>query len=409
MSGSEPIKGKHLHLDCFAGIAGDMFLGAMLDLGVPEVVIREGLGQLEVGEYELRIGRAQRMGIEGCDVKVVVAGSPEQTGHGHRSWRSIRTMIEGSGLTDSVKRRAVDIFGRLAAAEARLHGAEPDRVEFHEVGAVDSIVDIVGAALALDYLAPVKVTSRPVPLGHGTTRCAHGLLPIPAPASLEILAGAAVEDGAADVELCTPTGAAILASCVEAFGQIPAAVLVAAGYGAGDARLSDRPNHLRVVLFEPADPQPAESEAVVVEANIDNMPAEWCGHLLERLFSAGARDVWYTPIVMKKGRPAICVSSLCAKEALDAVTRVMLTESTTIGLRHFPVGRRTLSRQVIELETRYGILKVKLALDGEVVLNIAPEYEHCRAAAQQFGVPLKEVFAEAMAAYRRVADSQRIS
>ena len=407
------LRHKQLYLDCFAGVAGDMFLGAALDLGVPEEIIREGLqGLPDHHLFELQIGRASRMGIEGCDVKVKLTaphshhgeGHGDGHGHGHRSWASIRQMLQQSSLPDGARARALEIFGRIAVAEGVIHGLEPEQVSFHEVGAVDSIVDIVGAALALDYLSPVRITSRVVPLGHGSTRCAHGVLPVPAPAALKILEGCQVEDGGAKMELTTPTGAAIVAASVEAYGPLPAARLVGSGYGAGDGELADRANHLRLVLLEPEVPDEADLEATVIEANVDNMPAEWCGHLMERMFAAGARDVWYTPIVMKKGRPALKISALCAPGRVEAVGGALLAESTTIGLRHHQVGRRTLARRQVRVQTAHGELEVKLALDGERVLNAAPEYETCKAAADRLGVPLKEVYAAAMAAYRSGGD-----
>ncbi len=235
----------------------------------------------------------------------------------------------------------------MARAEAALHGTTVEEVAFHEVGAIDSIVDIVGAALALDELAPSRVTSRRIPLGHGFTHCAHGDFPVPAPATLAILAevGAEVEDGGAAIELCTPTGAAILASCVEAYRELPPGRALGAGYGAGDAALPDRPNLLRAILLEPSEEDAAERDAVVLEANVDDMPAEWCGHLMERLFAAGARDAWFTPIVMKKGRPALTIGALCARELAAAVGATLLAESTTIGYRQYADSRR-LSREL---------------------------------------------------------------
>ncbi len=401
MEQSSEIKGKHLYLDCFAGIAGDMFLGAMLDLGVPEQHLREGLAQVPLAGYQLQIARDRRMSIEGCDVKVIVNTEGEGHHHGHHSWREIRALLEGSGLEETVKRRALDIFTRIARAEARLHGKSIEEISFHEVGAIDSIVDIVGAALALGYLAPVRITSRPVPLGRGTVSCAHGTFPVPAPAALEILAGAQVTDGGIDAELCTPTGAAIVASCVESFGDLPTGVLVRTGYGAGDNNLTQRPNHLRAILLEPAAPGQAE-DAVVIEANIDNMPPEWCGHLMDRMFEAGAKDVWYTPIMMKKGRPAITVSVLCAAYRREDLSALLLEESTTIGLRFYPVGRQVLARRIVEVETPYGLQRIKVALEGQRVVNAAPEFEVCKAAAKKFGVPLKEVSAAAITAFRNL-------
>jgi hypothetical protein len=347
------------------------------------------------------------MAITGRDVKVSVRGSAGDPGHPHRSWKAIRGMIEGAGLGAGARARAIDIFRRLAEAEASIHGVSVDDVQFHEVGAVDSIVDIVGAALALDYLSPVRVTSRPIPLGRGFTRCTHGVLPVPSPAALRILAGAQVEDGGVEMELCTPTGAAIAASVVDEYRQLPAATVAGSGYGVGDRKLDDRPNLLRAILFEPEAPDCTDTAGIVLEANIDNMPPEWCGHLLERLFATGARDVWFTPIIMKKGRPALTLSVLCAAEDAERLGDTMFAESTTIGLRYRSVGRRVLGREVVEVETQYGPIAVKLALDGERVVNAAPEYESCRAAAQRCRVPLKEVYAAALTAYRSLAEAAR--
>lgn len=402
------MKGKHLYLDCFSGIAGDMFLGAMIDLGVPEEVIRENLAKLPLHNYQLRIGRVQQMSIEGCDVKVIVnqeqhhfSSHSASAAHGHQTWKYIQSMIDGSSLDVGIKQRALDIFLRVARAESHLHGMTLEDISFHEVGAVDSIIDVVGAAIALDYLTPIRVTSRPVPLGHGTIQCAHGALPIPSPAALEILTGMPVEDGGIAEELCTPTGAAIVAHCAQAFGHIPAAILIGVGYGAGDNPLPDRPNHLRVMLFEPTSSDIAEQEAVIIEANIDDMPPEWCGHIMEKLFEAGARDVWYTPIVMKKGRPALTISVLSPAKDVEALGTVLLTESTTIGLRYYAVGRRTLYHRRIQVDTIYGTQTIKLAMEGDRIANVAPEFEICKATANELNIPLKEVFTAAIEAYRK--------
>ncbi len=267
------------------------------------------------------------------------------------------------------------------------------------MGALDSIVDVVGAAIALEQLSPGQVTCRTIPLGQGTVRCQHGIMPVPPPATVEILKGARVEHGGAEMEMCTPTGAAIVQSCVSSFGKIPAGNLLAWGYGAGDKTLEDRPNHLRLLLVEAEAPDEAEQEATLVEANVDNMSPEGSGYLMERLFEAGARDVWYTPIVMKKGRPALKISVLCAASRLSAVGDMLFAESTTIGLRHYLVDRRTLSREMIKVETPYGEVPIKVARDGERVLNAAPEFEVCRDLAGMNGVPLKEIHAAAVAAY----------
>ncbi len=389
-------RGKHLYLDCFAGIAGDMFIGAMLDLGVPEAVLRGGLDLLPWGGYELTIEPTLRKGISGIDLKVVPGGEPE---HGHRAWREIRDGIQGCGLSEGVQRRALDIFGRIARAEASVHGVAEEEVHFHEVGALDSIVDVVGAAICLEHLAPAAVTSRAIPLGQGTVRCAHGVLPVPPPATVEILKGARVEHGGAEMELCTPTGAAIVQACEPRFGGVPTGTLLGWGYGAGDRSLPDRPNLLRVLLLEPDQPDEADAEATLLEANVDDMSPEGSGYLMERLFEAGARDVWFTPIVMKKGRPALTISALCPASAAGAVGDALFVESTTIGLRYQQVGRRTLARETVTVPTPYGEVPVKVARDGERVRNAAPEFDACRDLARATGAPLKQIQTAAMAAF----------
>ena len=279
-----------------------------------------------------------------------------------------------------------------------------DDVHFHEVGAIDSIVDIVGAAICLDHLDPASVSCRTIPLGHGTVRCAHGVLPVPPPATVEILAGASVETGGAEMELCTPTGAAIVQSCAPAFGPLPPGRLLGVGYGAGDRELPDRPNQLRLLLLDPGPTDTAESSAdysaTVLEANVDDMSPEGTGYLMERLFEAGARDVWYTPIVMKKGRPALMISVLCAHEDAARSSEILFAETTTIGLRQHRVDRRTLAREIVRVTTTYGEVEIKVARDGERVLNAAPEFESCRELARRHGVPLKEIHAAAASAYR---------
>jgi hypothetical protein len=269
------------------------------------------------------------------------------------------------------------------------------------VGAIDSIVDIVGAALCLDYLQPKKVFSRPIPLGSGFTRCAHGRMPVPSPASLEILKGIPVEDGGATIELCTPTGAAIAASIVSEYGGLPPGEVLAIGYGAGDKELTDRPNHLRLVVLRE---ETSQSSVLVVETNLDDMNPEWYTHLSDQLFEVGARDVWFTPIVMKKGRPAHTLSVLCDQGKRLGIEQLIFAETTAIGSRAYAVERRIMDRRSVEVESEYGTLVLKVASDKEnsdVVLNAAPEYEVCRRAAQEHGVPLKDVYAAALAAWRK--------
>jgi len=407
--------GAELYFDCFAGIAGDMTLGALLDLGVPESAVRGELDKLPVKNYRLTRERVKRGALVGTKIHVLVdeehphaqhhhgderhEHGHEHHHHQHTHYRDIKAMLE-QHLGGDVLRRALAIFDRIAIVEARLHGVTVEEVAFHEVGAVDSIVDIVGAAAALAWLKPSRMSSRRVPLGGGTVDTAHGRLPVPAPATLELLAGAEVEAGG-DSELTTPTGAGILAASVEAYGAMPPMRVVGVGWGAGDRELGDRPNLLRVVAGVRAPlADAATDEVAVVEANIDDMNPELCEPLLEALFAAGAVDAWFTPIVMKKSRPALTVAALCPPSVRDAVAAALLRESTTIGVRFSTRERHVLPRRLVDVDTPWGKVPVKVAGDGDAA-NAAPEYEACRELAAAAGVPVKRVYLAALAAFFR--------
>jgi hypothetical protein len=328
-----------------------------------------------------------------------VGDKTEQIHHAHYHWAEIRKRIANARLTTGTRERALEIFTRLACAEAKLHGTSVDDVIFHEVGAIDAIVDVVGTAAALDYLAPAAVTCAQVAMGHGTVKTAHGVLPVPAPAALEVLrdAGGVTVDGGVARELCTPTGAAILAATVTEWTPAPAGRPVAVGWGAGDAELADRPNVVRVTALAPAR---AAADAVwQIDTNLDDMSPELCGAASDALFAAGALDVWWTPITMKKGRPAFVLSVLATAAHRDALIAVMLRETTTIGVRMAPRERVVLARRSVDVTTRYGTVPMKLAVDGDIVRNAAPEYDVCARLAREAGVPVKQVFAAAVAAY----------
>ncbi|MCW5804309.1 MAG: nickel pincer cofactor biosynthesis protein LarC [Deltaproteobacteria bacterium] len=319
--------------------------------------------------------------------------------HAHYHYAAIREQLLRAPLTEGTRARALDIFDRIARAEAKLHGTTVAEVSFHEVGAIDSVVDIVGTAAALDWLAPASVTCASVAMGHGTVKCAHGILPVPAPAALEVLreARGVMADGGAARELCTPTGAAILASSVTRWSAAPTSIALGVGWGAGDADLADRPNVLRVTALD-ANLGDA-SEVWQIDANLDDMSPELCGPAAEAVFAAGAVDVWWTPITMKKGRPALTLSALATDGAKDAVIAAILRETTTIGVRYTRMQRTVLSRTSVEVATRYGTIAVKVAHAGEAIANAAPEYEACAAAARAHGVPVKLVYAAALAAF----------
>ncbi|HET9993174.1 MAG TPA: nickel pincer cofactor biosynthesis protein LarC [Kofleriaceae bacterium] len=411
------MKGKHLHLDCASGIAGDMTLGALIDLGVPVGVIGEALDAIGAGAWRLTHVRVVKQGIAAVDVKVntgpKLTSSSEspmpaltptpfrlQPEHGHYHYGAIRKNLVVT-LTGDVLTRALDIFDRLARAEATLHGTTVEQVEFHEVGAIDSIVDVVGTAAALAWLAPAAVSCASVAMGHGTLKSAHGVLPVPAPAALEVLreAGGVMTDGGLARELCTPTGAAILAASVTSWTAAPTGRALAVGWGAGDLDFADRPNVVRAVLSEPST---ARAETVwQIEANIDDMSGELCAAAAEAILAAGALDTWWTPITMKKGRPALVLSALTSTAQRDAVIAAILRETTTIGVRFTAYDRVALARETVEVATPYGAIPIKLAKDGDIVRNAAPEYEACAAAAKQHGVPVKLVYAAAVAAYAK--------
>jgi pyridinium-3,5-bisthiocarboxylic acid mononucleotide nickel chelatase len=415
---SDQLRGAELYFDCFSGIAGDMTLGALLDLGVPEEAVRAELDKLPVKNYRLTRERIRRGALVGTKIHVVVDEEPHADDHGHdhdhhrhdprhshaahhphTHYRDIKAMLQ-QHLAGEVLRRSLAIFDRIAVVEARLHGVTVEEVAFHEVGAVDSIVDIVGAAAALAWLSPSTITSRRVPLGGGFVDTAHGRLPVPAPATLELLAGAEVEAGGA-TELTTPTGAGILAASVSAYGVMPAMRVIGVGWGAGDRELEDRPNLLRVVAgVRPDIADAANDEVALVEANIDDMNPELCEPLLEALFASGAVDAWFTPIVMKKSRPALTVAALCPPAARDAVAAAILRESTTIGVRFSTRQRTILPRHFVEVDTPWGKVPVKVAGDGDAA-NAAPEYDACHKLAISAGVPVKRVYLAALAAFFR--------
>ena len=425
-------RGLHLHVDCASGAAGDMMLGALIQLGVPVDVIGDALDAIGAGRERLRITPVVKHGISAIDLKVDTRGSliadhhhhhddhhahhehhddhdhdhhdhhdhshDHRAAHAHYHYAEIRARIVAAPLTEGTRRRALDIFDRLARAEAKLHGTTVDTVAFHEVGAIDSVVDVVGTAAALAWLEPASVSCASVAMGHGTITCSHGVLPVPAPAALEVLreAGGVMTDGGVPRELCTPTGASILAATVTHWTPAPAGRPIAVGWGAGDADLADRANVVRVIALEPL----ATPADVVwqVDANLDDMSPELCGPASEAVFAAGALDVWWTPITMKKGRPALMLSALATEAARQAVITAILRETTTIGVRYAPRERTVLARTTVEVATRYGTIPVKVASDG-AIHNAAPEFEACAAAARQFAVPVKLVFAAALAAY----------
>ena len=383
------------YVDCFSGASGDMFLGAVVDAGLALADLEADLARLHLDEYTLSAERVKRGGLAGTKVTVTAAeGSPR------RGPRQVEAVIEKSDLDEALKRQASAVFRRLAEAEARVHGVSVEQVHFHEVGAVDVIVDVVGTCLGLRRLGVNRVVASPVAVGHGYVRAAHGLLPIPAPATAELLKGVPLRECDEEAELTTPTGAALLVSLAESFSTIPAMRVLSIGCGAGTRENRTVPNLLRILIGEPAEAA-GGGTMWVIETNLDDVTGEVCGYLFERLFSAGAVDVFATPIQMKKNRPGVLISALTPPEAVLAVETVLFTETTTFGVRRYPVSRRTLERHHVEVTTEHGPVRVKVGrLEGEIT-SAAPEYEDCRRIAEAAGVPIKAVYALAMDAFRR--------
>jgi uncharacterized protein (TIGR00299 family) protein len=377
-----------LYYDCFSGISGDMNLGALLDLGVEEAVLRDGLGRLGLEAFVLRIGPDSRGGIVGIRAEVVVeagAGTPA------RRLAAVRELIGRSGLGRRVESFALAVFERLAAAEARVHGVSIDEAHFHEVGAVDALVDIVGAAICLERLGWPLVIGSAVELGSGLVDCAHGRLPVPAPATQELLRDVPTRRGGVPFEATTPTGAAILTTAAERFDPQASLVARRVGHGIG-RREGPLPNVLRVLA---ADPIPARSEELsLLECNIDDMSPELYPYLLDRLLASGARDAWIAPMVMKKGRPGILVSVLCEGRDEQIMTKLLFAETTTLGVRRNPVSRSVLERTLRSLETPFGPVPVKVALQPDGSRRVKPEYEACRSIAMERDLPLLEVYRE---------------
>lgn len=389
---------KLAYLDCFSGIAGDMFLAALVDAGlVSTEFLSDKLSTLGLGNVKIIAGKVQRGGITATHLRFQT--SPDA--HSHRHWAEIRQLIEHSQLTLTEKAQAISIFQNLAEAEAKIHGVPIENVHFHELGAVDSILDIVGAAVAIESLQTECWYSSKINVGAGTVETAHGMLPVPAPATLELLRDFPIYASGIEAELVTPTGAAILKHLAPGF-SMPVARWQQIGYGAGTKDFSTHPNVLRV-LVGAKDVSPFEGDAtVIIETEIDDMNPEFFPYVQQKLLAQGAKSVSAQSILMKKGRPGLLVRVLCDAVSVDKLCETLFRETTTLGALYFPVQRRKLARKVIEVETKYGRVHVKLGLLGSEIINIAPEYEDCKKIADEQGVALKEIYRAAMEAASRL-------
>lgn len=447
---------KVIYFDCFAGISGDMILGSLIDLGLDPDALAAELRKLPLDDYRLEVTRTKKAGIQAVQFKVILAGShgehvadsefqevdlsasisvpnrfehdsPDLGAHKQRSLKEILSLIDSSGLSLQVKSTAMRIFTRLAEAEARVHGGSKDQVHFHEIGGVDAIIDITGAAIGLELLGIEEVYASALHLGSGFVRMQHGLYPVPAPATANLITGVPAYTSEIKGELVTPTGAAIVTTIASDFGSMPPMKTQAVGYGAG-SREREFPNVLRAFLGEgvtlsasqkannrpvrspfpeqhEAEPGPAgyhESAALVVEANIDDMNPQLFENLGEKLLQAGALDVVLIPVQMKKGRPGMILQVLVYPPSLDELLEIIFSESTSIGVRTYEVTKRMLQRESQTVDTAYGVVRIKVARLGDRIINVSPEYEDCLELAQKQDQPVKEIYADALAAARRL-------
>ncbi len=392
--------GQLLLLDAFSGVSGDMINSALLDLGAPLSVAQDAVQALGVQGVHLQQSRRERSGISGAAFEVVVdQPQPERT------WSSIDALLAASPLEAPVRNLARRIFERLGRAEAAVHHIPIEQVHFHEVGAADAIADVVGAASLLHWIGADTIVCSPIPIGHGLVRARHGVLPLPAPAALECLKGVPTYGVDVDAELVTPTGAAIIATIAQRFERWPAMIPMRIGFGTGQRELPDRPNLLRIVVGKPITEAIAFDPGathVVIETNIDDMTGELAAHVIEQLVGIGALDVWVTPSTAKKGRPAWTLSVLAERERSEAIVQTLLRETTTIGVRIHGVQRITRPRRMVEVHTRFGTVPVKVAAGDFGPEQAKPEFDACVKLAREAGAPVREVIAEAMAAWRRM-------
>lgn len=435
---------KTLYLDIFSGISGDMFIGAMLDLGVDAHALDHELDKLGLKEFHLHIYRDQKCGIEGTKFHVhghehdgdhhhheaehdhghehdhhghhhhhseKAAHSHADHGHAHthehehgRTFIDIRELIEKSTLSPWVKEKAIAVFARIARAEGKIHGKPPEQVHFHEVGAIDSIVDIVGACVCLELAGKPRVLAAPVVEGTGFVQCAHGRFPIPAPATLNILAERQVSISQCEErgEFVTPTGAALLAEFVEEFGPMRELTVEKVGFGIGTRDNKTRPNVLRAILGRGGETPPMDWQTdtiAVLETNLDDLSPEVLGYVVDLALAAGALDIFHTPIQMKKNRPGVLLTILCAPERADQFTELLLRETTALGVRRSFTERRKLRRELVTVQTEYGEIPVKLGFLNGRVIQAAPEHDACRSVAATHKIPLKSVYAAAVKAF----------
>lgn len=378
---------KIAYFDCIAGASGDMILGALLDAGLPEATLRQQLAALRLDGFDLRSYRVNKNRFSATKVDVLVAADTPS-----RRLPDIEAIVLESDLPSAIKEQAVAVFRRLGEVEAQIHNTTLDRVYLHELGGIDTIVDVVGALVGLEALGVERVVVSPLPLGRGFVDGVHGKIPLPAPATVALLKGVPVVGSDLNLELVTPTAAALLSSLAAEFGPIPSMTLIASGYGAGDRDLP-LPNVLRLLVGDQAAPGEAIVETLVMlETNIDDLNPELYDYVMARLFAAGALDVFLSPIQMKKNRPATLLRVLCRPGDVDALISILFTETSTLGIRQQQVTRHCLARSTHTVETPYGPVRVKVAYRGKEWVKVAPEYDDCRRLAEANGISLREAY-----------------
>ena len=380
-----------IYFDCFSGMSGDMTLGALVDAGVPLKELERRLSLLPVKGYKLKAVKVKRAGISATKVDVVIKRSAISSQQSAKKWKDVEKIIKTSKLSPQIKNKGLLIFKRLFEAEARVHGGKYDTVHLHELGAVDCIVDIFGTLIGLDILGIKKIYSSSLNLGSGTIKTEHGILPVPAPASIELLKGVPVYSSDIKFELTTPTGAVLISSLASGFGPLPEMKVTKTGCGAGNKDFKDRPNILRLFIGEEVKKKKADDEIAVIETNIDDMNPEVYEYVMDMLFKAGALDICLTHIIMKKGRPAVKLTVLSEKAKKDKMVSIILKETTSIGLRFYNAGRKVLKREIKKVKTRYGVIRVKESRLGDEIVKVSPEYEDCKKIAKKLGVPLIEI------------------
>jgi uncharacterized protein (TIGR00299 family) protein len=388
---------KIAYLDCFSGISGDMMIGALIDAGYPIEDLRKALRSLPLEGYTLAATKEERNHLFGTRFKVNVSGHHLP----HRKFSDIKDLIRAGNFSPSLKDKSIAIFESIALEEGKIHGCPAEDVHFHEVGAVDSIVDIVGTVLGMDFFGITGVCASSLPLGSGFVDTAHGRIPLPAPATVALLKGIPVHDSGLKEELVTPTGAALVKGLARTFGAMPAMVIENIGYGVGTRNLADRPNLLRMLIGQ--EQGPANEETVVIlECNLDDTNPEWLGFLMERLFEAGALDVVFLPGYMKKNRPAVLVQIMGKPQHKDQLMAVLFSESTTLGVRFQFTQRRILERSVAEIDSPWGRMKVKKVLRPDGSFQLLPEFDECRRIAKEKRIPLRDVYGWVMTLGRSV-------